>query len=908
MSLPHPSGTELAHTATDEVPGMQIPAPPERPNDHLSSTGSTAPVRRNPRRSPSPRKSDLSGPANPLGLRGHRGWQYLDEQGVPLTAEAVQRLSETPIPTLKRKPSRSVSPSVAPSSPKRARSVSSAAPLSPVSATPTQHSQPSRVLVPSSSLASSIDFTQDDEDTVQQTPEPAKRRRRRDDSHLIFFQKIPVTTAGKDYLCRLCGLEYKAGERNLRSHLTGHRDRPPCSKLSAAKVLFPNVALPAPYLKNSAAANDSAQTTLPAAYQPSSDFKPEIFAKLLTLAVVESRRAILPSPQTIRRRITDLHSELEGAARTSFRASGSMCSLQTDVWTAAGGKLSFTGANLSWIDQDWVLHTDFAFFIPLVKRHTGVNLAEPLGAWLKEQERLHDVVSITTDGASNNVTMLEHLVNSHTTRFRKEKDHILCACHAIGRVVHAFMEALGCSVPPLRLDKAVKAPQLLVNGTPLPGDDTSFAFALIQDSLVENTCDESQTLSCEEFALEDCSDDDSGTDREETDSETSSDEECSGTAPSVSSSSHGRSAHMARRFCRVTNRSAHLSAEFEKKSGGRSLKQVSGIRWGNDIEVWESVLSLHSSISGMLLDHATHYGKHDIELDTNDFINLRVLIDVLGPLRDFTRQMEGNRPTGAFVLNMWLQLLAHLHEMRRKYAKSTEIEQAVDVARHKAEYHLRRAAQCRPIIIATALNPRCRLSYFNKNQQLGIDALDVKRLLIAACEEAEARDCSSDEIRPQALASEVLKVQEDAFYCDDVTEDEGSFPVIEGEIDRYNRRIGASPRSREVQHDPLEWWRLNQHAFPTLAKVARHHLSVLAAQAVTERLFSASGAVCEAKRMGRLHPRTISTQVGVDQLLRNGHKCKGDWGTAQSIVSKSKLKAQTARHIERPDRVANKDI
>lgn len=217
-------------------------------------------------------------------------------------------------------------------------------------------------------------------------------------------------------------------------------------------------------------------------------------------------RAVVQSRQSVTLDIKELHAHLQHAADQRFRAAETACSVQTDVWTAKSGQLSFTGGNISWIDQSWELHTDFAFFTPLLKRHSGVNLAEPLASWLRSRALGDKVVSLATDGASNNITMIESLSYSFSS-FADRKNHVLCACHSIGRVVFAFMKALGCSIPALRPLGSKTVPMLCVNDKPIetspppsPGSPSSIAEEgdLEDDADEEESEEETLHSSCDE--------------------------------------------------------------------------------------------------------------------------------------------------------------------------------------------------------------------------------------------------------------------------------------------------------------------------------------------------------------------------------------------------------------------------
>lgn len=331
-------------------------------------------------------------------------------------------------------------------------------------------------------------------------------------------------------------------------------------------------------------------------------------------------------------------------------------------------------------------------------------------------------------------------------------------------------------------------------------------------------------------------------------------------------------------------RSSPLIASFEQLSGGKSLKRVAGIRWANEVEVWESVLQHRLHVTAMLYSHQDHYSRrHGVSLETGDFKNLSRLCDILGPLREFTRRMEGNKPTGSKVIVMWLELLLHLDGMEEKFAEFSDLCDALQAARLKAKQYLNRATECDPLLLATALNPLYRLVFFEKYQeQLGIAPASVRALLASFC----ARIIEGEAAQPSASQPRKRKRlgSPSYFHCfgEDTDAPAPSEDTIAAEINRYNRNVGVSAQSNVA--DPLEWWKENSYVFPILSKAARQCLSVLGSQAVTERLFSASAAVCNPRRMGNFKAEAISTQVGVDQLLLNGYRAAGSWGRAQGII------------------------
>jgi hypothetical protein len=69
------------------------------------------------------------------------------------------------------------------------------------------------------------------------------------------------------------------------------------------------------------------------------------------------------------------------------------------------------------------------------------------------------------------------------------------------------------------------------------------------------------------------------------------------------------------------------------------------------------------------------------------------------------------------------------------------------------------------------------------------------------------------------------------------------------ELDAY-LNIPEHPKliTKDTLHDPLMWWKDNEHRFPTLAKLARVYLCIPATSAPSERLFSSGGNLVSKKR------------------------------------------------------------
>ena len=55
-----------------------------------------------------------------------------------------------------------------------------------------------------------------------------------------------------------------------------------------------------------------------------------------------------------------------------------------------------------------------------------------------------------------------------------------------------------------------------------------------------------------------------------------------------------------------------------------------------------------------------------------------------------------------------------------------------------------------------------------------------------------------------------------------------------------------------MRYKPLQWWNLNKHVLPNLAKLAQKYLGIVATSVPSERLFSVAGNIVSAKRAALL--------------------------------------------------------
>jgi hypothetical protein len=155
------------------------------------------------------------------------------------------------------------------------------------------------------------------------------------------------------------------------------------------------------------------------------------FKDLLSFTQLAQSKIDVPSARNIRRRL-DITVEEQHQSVLSKLPEGSRLSLALDCWTSPF-RQAFMAITGYFLDQEWDYREVLLGFEHLHGSHTGGNLSETVLQILQQHGIADRVLSITTDNASNNNTMMtsvqdtvQSLGLSNTSIFR-----IPCIAHVI---------------------------------------------------------------------------------------------------------------------------------------------------------------------------------------------------------------------------------------------------------------------------------------------------------------------------------------------------------------------------------------------------------------------------------------------------------------------------------------------
>jgi len=85
------------------------------------------------------------------------------------------------------------------------------------------------------------------------------------------------------------------------------------------------------------------------------------------------------------------------------------------------------------------------------------------------------------------------------------------------------------------------------------------------------------------------------------------------------------------------------------------------------------------------------------------------------------------------------------------------------------------------------------------------------------------------------------------------------------ELDKYISHV--SSLKLKLKDDPLAWWKANEGSYPTVSRLARDKLALLATSAASEQAFSSAGHVVSELRCS-LETSTITNLMVMQGLLR----------------------------------------
>ncbi|POV96722.1 hypothetical protein PSHT_11318 [Puccinia striiformis] len=582
-----------------------------------------------------------------------------------------------------------------------------------------------------------------------------------------------------------------------------------------------------------------------------------------------------------------------------------------DVWTTKGNRFAFIGAAVSYVDANWDIQVRHLALKMIPWKHCGHLLARPIATLLKKKDLFQKISAIiTTDSGSNNNTMasamyelLQNTPDGHaqSTTWDPTSMHIRCSCHKLALIVNAGLAALSLKIlPPGKTKQSVLGFFPVLGKLTEEDEPVELSVPLQDDGIITSQADNISTSV------------DSGSDYGNADDEISDcgeDSEAEEVEPATSTpptTPHVRSLRL-QELCNKLDgvikgitRSAAQRTNFDQTAQDMNIKVSPliagyGIRWNIKYTSHRKAIDARAVIDQILLnaqeesDGGSFGDACFSPREWKEIDNLNRELEVFVKL---TSYMEGNQSTGAHIIPKYLELKESLANKLQNCREEDSLYPMYHAMSKRVEKYLDEAMQCHTLVIATILHPCFRMYIFEL--AFGSRSLEASKALQLLRREFVHTKESLKRKQPAAQVSvdahvinneQPLISQPQSLMVRLASRLKSNGTLEDDEITAYlNANLSFDEREMNNKATPLQWWKTNQHRYPTLAVMARAYLGSVGSSCAVERLFSAAADVCSSNR-GRLLPSSMSHCVSSLMWLREEVPLTGSFAEAGKVIN-----------------------
>lgn len=162
---------------------------------------------------------------------------------------------------------------------------------------------------------------------------------------------------------------------------------------------------------------------------------------LLGYASLGNKICAVPSRTTVAEHIKKNFAVEKEALKAELKQVPGKISFVIDCWTSPN-KYAFLGILATWIDKDWILRHCVIDLASLSGPHTGPNIASTFKKTIEEFDLWEDLLSITTDNATNMDTFFEEIdkySREHLLPFDSRKHRVRCLAHIVNLSCQAIL-------------------------------------------------------------------------------------------------------------------------------------------------------------------------------------------------------------------------------------------------------------------------------------------------------------------------------------------------------------------------------------------------------------------------------------------------------------------------------------
>jgi hypothetical protein len=164
------------------------------------------------------------------------------------------------------------------------------------------------------------------------------------------------------------------------------------------------------------------------------------FRDLISYARLAPSMPEIPSAKVMRRQLRDLVRANQQSTLHKLPP-GAKISLALDCWTSPF-RQPFMAITGYFLDQSWEYHEVLLGFEPLHGSHSGANLSEVLFQLLQEHRITDRVLAVTTDNASNNMTLMAGVHEAIESLQQSSNDVVIIRVPCIAHVIQLSLKDL----------------------------------------------------------------------------------------------------------------------------------------------------------------------------------------------------------------------------------------------------------------------------------------------------------------------------------------------------------------------------------------------------------------------------------------------------------------------------------
>lgn len=584
--------------------------------------------------------------------------------------------------------------------------------------------------------------------------------------------------------------------------------------------------------------------------QPFSEIESDELRDLLTYLKPALRGKIVGRTTLRDKIVNDLYPAHQAELKAYLQAQPGAIAIAGDCWTSSNGH-AFLAVVGSWITNNWTLETGLLNFIELHGAHTGDNIGQATFDSMKDHGIIGQMISQTTDSASNNDTgfaKLSALISESgiTTKWNLSESQIRCLAHIIHLAVMDLLLNIK-AIPP---------------DTPL---DTPDPMGSINISSEE----------AEELAPNPATSAEPGLDVDVSVDLSSAFDKLRKISKVVRSSPQRLDVWYLT-IQRIEDGKAASDPKYQRRTPKRPIID-SPTRWGSLGHMLERGLEFRDAIDHLCdNNHLKIYTPYKISEE-----EWRLIAHVLGWLKVFrsaSDRMAGQEyPTLSFALITYVTLLRHIDNISKSPSAIGSAGLRVGVEACKAKllkFFDKSTFESELYYIATVLDPRFKVSLFRNNPEYFSDTW------VTSCQE-----------------SMLDRLAEDYPAIDQAVEMGSSLVDVADEFANLMNGVLGSASStstpptsatQELQiylgepvfgGDPLAWWKVNGYRFPSLARLARDVLAIPGSSVSVERVLSIGRDVISLRRAS-LSAETITALMNLRSMMllkkryqpQSGHK------------------------------------